>query len=148
MILLDHVPKVERVRSLGTHRTHAIVSLHAGSGVRKATGTFYTPQPIAAYLIRAALQPLVRDATPDEILNLKVLDPSMGSGAFLVGACAYLGDAYEAASSHTDAATPAILATRAGDNPSIDRRTLLAAWTSTHGSPTRKVVAVACYAGR
>ena len=28
---------------------------------------------------------------------MKVLDPSMGSGAFLVGACAYLGDAYEAA---------------------------------------------------
>ena len=28
--------------------------------------------------------PLVRDATPDEILALRVLDPAMGSGAFLV----------------------------------------------------------------
>src|SRR5262249_29732308 len=43
------------------------------------------------------LQPLVRHATPEQILALKVLDPSMGSGAFLVCACAYLGDAYEAA---------------------------------------------------
>jgi hypothetical protein len=65
--------------------------------VRKATGTFYTPQPIAAYLIRQTLQPLVRDATPEQILDLKVLDPSMGSGAFLVGACSYLGEAYETA---------------------------------------------------
>jgi len=95
--LLDYVPRVERVRAPGTPRTRAVVSLEAGSGVRKATGTFYTPQAIAAYLIRQTLHPLVRDATPEQILDLKVLDPSMGSGAFLVGACAYLGDAYEQA---------------------------------------------------
>jgi hypothetical protein len=95
--LLDYAPRVERVRTPGTHRTHAMVSLQSGSGIRKATGTFYTPQPIAAYLIRQTLQPLVRDATPEQILNLKVLDPSMGSGAFLVGACAFLGECYEAA---------------------------------------------------
>ena len=95
--LLDYVPKVERVGAPGARRTQAIVSLQAGSGVRKATGTFYTPQPIAAYLIRQTLRPLVRDARPEQILNLKVLDPSMGSGAFLVGACSYLAEAYEAA---------------------------------------------------
>ena len=38
------------------------VSLEPGSGVRKATGTFYTPQPIADYLVRRTLGPLVRDA--------------------------------------------------------------------------------------
>ena len=95
--LLDYVPRIERVRTPGTQRTRAVVSLETGSGVRKATGTFYTPQPIAAYLIRQTLDPLVRDATPEQILGLRVLDPSMGSGAFLVGACAYLGDAYEMA---------------------------------------------------
>ena len=95
--LLDYVPHVEQVRAPGSRRTHAIVSLQAGSGVRKATGTFYTPQPIATYLIRQTLRPLVANATPEQILNLKVLDPSMGSGAFLVAACSYLGDAYETA---------------------------------------------------
>jgi Eco57I restriction-modification methylase len=95
--LLDYVPQVERVRAPGSARPKALVSLQAGSGVRKATGTFYTPQPIAAYLIRRTLQPLVRAATPEQILDLKVLDPSMGSGAFLVGACAFLSDAYETA---------------------------------------------------
>jgi hypothetical protein len=73
------------------------VALVAGSGIRKSTGTFYTPQPIADYLVRATLSPLVRDASAASILALRVVDPSMGSGAFLVAACHYLAQAYEAA---------------------------------------------------
>ena len=73
------------------------VALVPGSGVRKSTGTFYTPQPIADYLVRSTLGPLVQDAEPEAILRLRVVDPSMGSGAFLVAACHYLAQAYEAA---------------------------------------------------
>jgi hypothetical protein len=73
------------------------VGLVRGSGVRKATGSFYTPQPIADYLVRRTLGPLVRDATPERVLQLRILDPAMGSGAFLVSACRFLADAYEAA---------------------------------------------------
>jgi len=73
------------------------VRLESGSGVRKATGTFYTPQPIADYLVRRTLAPLVRDAAPERILELRVVDPAMGSGAFLVAACRYLAAAYESA---------------------------------------------------
>ena len=69
----------------------------ACSGVRKATGTFYTPLPIADYLVRRTLGPLVRQASPDHILSLRILDPAMGSGAFLVAACRYLATAYETA---------------------------------------------------
>lgn len=91
--LLDYTPHVERA-----HRGRpAIVLLRAGSGVRKATGTFYTPQSLVDYLLGDALAPLVRAATPEQILERKVLDPSMGSGAFLVGACRYLASAYESA---------------------------------------------------
>lgn len=90
--LLDYTPHVER--SAGRRPA---VSLRPGSGVRKATGSFYTPQPLAAYLLRETLAPLVRGATPEAILSLKVLDPAMGSGAFLVGACRFLADAYESA---------------------------------------------------
>jgi hypothetical protein len=85
--LLDYEPRVER----------GVVSLQRGSGVRKATGTFYTPQPIAEYLVRRTLDPLVRDATPDRILQLRIVDPAMGSGAFLVAACRFLATAYESA---------------------------------------------------
>ena len=73
------------------------VRLECGSGIRKATGTFYTPQPIADYLVRRTLAPLVRDAAPAQILELRVVDPAMGSGAFLVAACRYLAAAYESA---------------------------------------------------
>jgi hypothetical protein len=91
--LLDYRPVVDRASTPSARR----VELQPGSGVRKATGTFYTPQPIAEYIVRRTLGPLVRDADPPRILELRVLDPAMGSGAFLVAACRYLAAAYEAA---------------------------------------------------
>jgi hypothetical protein len=87
--LLDYRPAVVPASSS--------ITLRAGSGTRKATGTFYTPQPIAEYVVRRTLGPLVRDAEPDRILQLRIVDPAMGSGAFLVAACRYLATAYEAA---------------------------------------------------
>ena len=93
--LLDYKPRIQHVSGRSGGRVS--VALEPGSGVRKATGTFYTPQPIAEYLVRRTLGPLVRDAAPDRILHLRVVDPAMGSGAFLVAACRYLADAYEAA---------------------------------------------------
>ena len=73
------------------------LTLRRGSGLRKATGTFYTPQPLAHYLVRRVLAPLVQDLPPERILDLKVVDPAMGSGAFLIAACEFLAAAYEAA---------------------------------------------------
>jgi hypothetical protein len=67
------------------------------SARRKETGTFYTPQPLAEFVVRRTLAPLVAGATPDRILALRVVDPAMGSGAFLVAACRYLAGAYERA---------------------------------------------------
>ena len=86
--LLDYKPEVTST---------ARVELRAGSGTRKATGTFYTPQRIAEYVVRRTLGPLVLGAAPDRILQLRIVDPAMGSGAFLVAACRYLAAAYEAA---------------------------------------------------
>ncbi|HXW08602.1 MAG TPA: N-6 DNA methylase [Vicinamibacterales bacterium] len=71
-------------------------ALVRGDG-RKRTGSFYTPRALTEYLVRRTLAPLVEAADPDSILNLKVLDPAMGSGAFLVAACRYLAGAYESA---------------------------------------------------
>ena len=85
--LLDYEPAIEA----------GSVMLRTGSGVRKATGTFYTPQPLAEYLVRRTLAPLVRGRSAAEILQLRIVDPAMGSGAFLVAACRYLAIAYEAA---------------------------------------------------
>ena len=92
--LLDYRPEAP---PSSTSTRSIRVELRAGSGTRKATGTFYTPQPIAEYLVRRTLGPLVHGAEPDRILQLRIVDPSMGSGAFLVAACRYLSGAYEAA---------------------------------------------------
>jgi hypothetical protein len=68
---------------------------HRHSRARKQTGTFYTPQPLADFVVRRTLAPLTEGAPADAILALRVLDPAMGSGAFLVAACRFLAQAYE-----------------------------------------------------
>ena len=54
--LLDFRPRAAR-RWIRPGRAVVTVELEPGSGVRKATGTFYTPQPIADYLVRRTLGP-------------------------------------------------------------------------------------------
>ncbi len=73
------------------------VLLRRGGDARKSTGSFYTPQSITDYVVRRTLHPLVEDATAEGIMGLRVVDPAMGSGAFLVSACRYLARAYERA---------------------------------------------------
>ena len=98
--ILDYEPRIAEIPDPSRRarpQSRVVASMHLGSDRRKSTGTFYTPQPIAQFLIRRTLGPLVQDAAPDTILGLKVLDPAMGSGAFLVAACVYLARAYEGA---------------------------------------------------
>lgn len=67
------------------------------TGRRKATGSFYTPRALTELMVRRTLAPIVQGATAARILDLRILDPAMGSGAFLVAACRYLAAAYEQA---------------------------------------------------
>ncbi len=74
-------------------------------GTRKGTGTFYTRPQLTMPTVRRTLEPLVDEGelrrTPEQILQLKVLDPAMGSGSFLVAALRVLTNAiYEAAFTH------------------------------------------------
>jgi len=76
--------------------------LRVGLG-RKASGSYYTPHPFVRFLVQETLGPLVDERSPTEnpqpgeLLALKLLDPAMGSGHFLVEACRFLGDKlYEA----------------------------------------------------
>ncbi|PZS40815.1 MAG: hypothetical protein DLM62_00835, partial [Pseudonocardiales bacterium] len=75
-------------------------------GDRRSTGTHYTPRELAEEVVEHTLAPLCfapgpaqgaqrgvwRAKTAGELLALKVVDPAMGSGAFLVSACRYLAD--------------------------------------------------------
>ncbi len=91
---------------------------------RKESGTFYTPRGLADYLVRETLAPLTATATADRILSLRVLDPAMGSGAFLVSACRFLAHAYEQALAREDRPLPATDAARAEIRRTIARQCL------------------------
>jgi hypothetical protein len=84
------------VEQLGAVYERVLDLDHSGahSAARKQTGTFYTPQPLAEFVVRRTFAPLVNGATSDAILALRVVDPAMGSGAFLVAACRHLAAAY------------------------------------------------------
>ncbi len=61
---------------------------------RRRSGSHYTPRSLTAPIVTTTLAPLLEHATtPAGILELKVCDPAMGSGAFLVEACRQLGAA-------------------------------------------------------
>jgi hypothetical protein len=70
---------------------------------RRETGTHYTPKSLTERIVEETLTPLVYEGpakgtsrgewklkTPEQLLDLKICDPAMGSGAFLVQACRFL----------------------------------------------------------
>jgi hypothetical protein len=52
---------------------------------------------VTDFVVRRTLAPLVDGRSSDAILSLRVVDPAMGSGAFLVSACRFLADRAERA---------------------------------------------------
>ncbi len=63
---------------------------------RRKSGSHYTPRTLTEPIVRTTLEPILKQLgekpTPEDILGLKVCDPAMGSGAFLVEACRQLAD--------------------------------------------------------
>ena len=68
---------------------------------RRRSGSHYTPRELTEPIVRHTFAPLLerlkgedaRAPTPEQILDLKICDPAMGSGAFLVETCRQLADA-------------------------------------------------------
>jgi hypothetical protein len=64
---------------------------------RRKSGSYYTPRSLTEPIVRTTLQPIMDrlgpNPMPQQILDLKVCDPAMGSGAFLVEACRQLAEA-------------------------------------------------------
>ena len=72
---------------------------------RRETGTHYTPKSLTEAIVTETLTPIAyvgpaegtpreqwQLKSPAELLDLKICDPAMGSGAFLVQACRWLAD--------------------------------------------------------
>ncbi len=91
---------------------------------RRASGTYYTPRSLAEEVVQHALDPVAyepgpaQEADPERwqlkpsaaLLDLKIADIAMGSGAFLVAACRYLAsrlqEAWDAEQATEAAGTP------------------------------------------
>jgi hypothetical protein len=130
---------------------------------RRAGGSYYTPHGFVEYLVRETLTPLVahliEDAEPGPILRIKVIDPAMGSGHFLVEVCRFLADALYEACRRCDALGTVEARERIDSLPDPDRR--LSSYLPAHsrdksdGGPSRaralaicrRLVAVHCLYG-
>ena len=88
---------------------------------RRETGTHYTPKSLTETIVKETLEPLVYVGPadgkpredwmlrpPGELLDLKICDPAMGSGAFLVQACRWLSERLVEAWGDAEAAGQAI----------------------------------------
>ena len=138
--------KVLWIEEIPPHRFY----LRVGLG-RKASGSYYTPHSFVRFLVQETLGPQVEERSPQndpkplEILKLKVLDPAMGSGHFLVEACRFLGEKlYEACRSCDEKAleaerkaetantnekqTAALEAAQTGGSGSLNSPILMMSW--------------------
>ena len=95
----------EMLAALGGKIDHAATPEVAAAGAlvlqptdeRRKTGSHYTPPTLTRPMVQEALRPVLArlgaQPTPAQILSLKVCDPTMGSGAFLVETAKQLAEA-------------------------------------------------------
>jgi len=61
---------------------------------RDKSASYYTPEVLTQVLVKQALKELLKDKTADEILDLTICEPAMGSAAFLNEGVNQLAEAY------------------------------------------------------
>lgn len=61
-------------------------SKNKSSKTRRTNGSYYTDTQLTNVLVNSTLDPCIEPLTSEEILNIKILDPAVGSGKFLIAA--------------------------------------------------------------
>lgn len=61
---------------------------------RQKSASYYTPEVLTKCLVKYALKELLKDKSADDILELKICEPAMGSAAFLNEAVNQLSEVY------------------------------------------------------
>lgn len=61
---------------------------------REKSASYYTPEPLARLLVKHALMERCKNLNADDLLDLKILEPAMGSASFLVEAVNQISDLY------------------------------------------------------
>ncbi len=88
---LEELPREKKVREGEVYLTNE-------SGERKATGSYYTPEYIVEYIVENTVGPKVEEKIQesdeeellDNVLDLNICDPAMGSGHFLTEATSFI----------------------------------------------------------
>jgi hypothetical protein len=129
---------------------------------RRSTGTHYTPPSLTEPIVQYTLEPLVYEGpaeawpreqwklkSPKAILDLKVCDMTMGSGAFLVQACRYLAERLIEAWENAEKQHPGeVLITPDGTfSEGLPTERLVPAGASERVAIARRVVADRCLYG-
>jgi hypothetical protein len=92
---------VGRQADIPRHRASAGRLVLQPGDERRRTASHYTPRSLTEKVVRRTLEPLLaclgQERTAEKILQLKICDPAMGSGAFLVATCRELASEIVAA---------------------------------------------------
>lgn len=114
----DTEPKPDGFTRTAVEYGPGSVYLVKNKNERRTFGSYYTPDHIVRHIIKTTVEPLcealtddirqqivaaeaqgaageverLRRSFPDRLLKLRVLDPAMGSGHFLIEACQYLAE--------------------------------------------------------
>lgn len=98
---LDNYKEEERVRYEDSERKGQLRQYQKGTFIyrlagreREKSASYYTPECLTKCLVKYALKELLKDKSADEILDLKICEPAMGSAAFLNEAINQLSEAY------------------------------------------------------
>ena len=82
----------ERLLELELVQKEGGIDVRLNVFARKGSGSYYTPDALVSLIIKETVGPLVEERSAEQILNLKICDPAMGSGHFLTGLVDYLSD--------------------------------------------------------
>jgi len=98
---LDQYTEDERVRYESGEKKGKLRMYEKGTFIyrlagreREKSASFYTPEVLTKCLVKYALKELLEGKTADNILNLTICEPAMGSAAFLNEAINQLAEAY------------------------------------------------------
>ena len=129
---------------------------------RRETGTHYTPKNLTEEIVKHTLEPLVYTGVAEgkpqqqwqlkpasEILQLKICDMAMGSGAFLVQTCRYLAERLVEAWENVEKANPGkvVIAPDGTLSKSILQECLIPKETEERLTVARRIIADRCLYG-
>ena len=121
---------LEGARKISPRTPHVLAkgSLYLQPGEeRRRSGSHYTPRALTGPIVATTLRPVLAQLGPrpraSALLGLKICDPAMGSGAFLVETCRQLAEAVVKAWEHYKEDQPPI---PADEDPLLHARRLVA----------------------